>query len=148
MLVLVQACDGSEEPPGIDAGATGDAALDAAEPASDANGSVDAQAPVDAARDAFVRPVCNAVAPTSCPDPAPRYADVAPIFEQRCVSCHSPLWTGPWPLDTYKHVSDWQDTIRSNLLDCTMPPPDSDAGPLLDEESAKILAFIRCGLPM
>jgi len=29
---------------------------------------------------------CDVPIPTSCPDPAPRYADVAPVFENRCVT--------------------------------------------------------------
>jgi hypothetical protein len=84
-------------------------------------------------------------APTACPEPAPRYADVAPIFQQRCVICHSG-WEGPWPLNDYGHVADWQDSIRTNLLDCSMPPPDAGI-PITVEERVAILTWIRCGLP-
>lgn len=91
-------------------------------------------------------PSCSVPAPTSCPEPAPHYADVAPIFEQRCVLCHKGDFSGPWPLTDYGHVADWQDSIRSNLLDCSMPP--SDAGvPMALEERLAILTWIRCGLP-
>src|SRR4051794_20346594 len=107
-----------------------------------------ATSPADAAaRDAMPLAPCTAVAPTACPEPAPTYAQVAEIIERRCSGCHSPRWTGPWPLDTYQHVADWQDSIRSMLLDCVMPPADA-GGPLPDEESAVMLGFIRCGLPM
>jgi hypothetical protein len=110
-------------------------------------GAHDATAPVDAAaRDATPSVPCTAVAPTACPDPAPTYADVAPIIERRCSGCHSPQ-TIHWPLDTYQHVADWQDTIRSMLLECAMPPADA-GGPLPADESAVMLGFLRCGLPM
>ena len=89
---------------------------------------------------------CTVQAPTSCPNPPPTYSDVQPIFQSRCVVCHASDWSGPWPLTDYQHVSDWQIDIRADLLSCSMPP--ADAGfTLPDEESAKILTWIRCGLP-
>ena len=89
---------------------------------------------------------CSVTAPTTCPDPAPRYADVAPIFESRCVTCHAGAPGGPWSLADYGHVSDWQDTVRSNVRDCSMPPPDAGV-PMKLEERLTILSWIRCGLP-
>jgi hypothetical protein len=89
---------------------------------------------------------CSVPAPTACPDPAPRYADVAPIFERRCVICHAGAPGGPWSLADYGHVADWQDTIRANLRDCSMPPPDAGV-PMMLEERVAILTWIRCGLP-
>jgi hypothetical protein len=89
---------------------------------------------------------CPVPAPTSCPDPAPHYPDVAPIFERRCVTCHAGAPGGPWSLKDYGHVADWQDTIRSNLRDCSMPPPDAGV-PMTIEERLAILTWIRCGLP-
>jgi uncharacterized membrane protein len=91
-------------------------------------------------------PQCVPVtAPTDCPAPTPHYADVQPLLQQRCVICHSEAPGGPWPLTDYEHVADWGDAIRSDLLDCTMPPP--DAGPMPDEEKLAILGWIRCGTP-
>jgi len=90
--------------------------------------------------------VCTVTAPTSCPDPAPTYADVAPIFEQRCASCHSGEEGGPWPLKDYEHISDWQDVVRAEVLTCAMPPADSDVT-IPDDERLRILTWIRCGLP-
>ena len=95
---------------------------------------------------AVVDVVCTVKPPTECPDPAPRFADVAPIFKERCNSCHNSEWTGPWPLDTYSHVADWADVVRAHLIDCSMPPPEAGM-PLPDEESLKILSWIRCGTP-
>lgn len=89
---------------------------------------------------------CPVPAPTACPDPAPRYADVAPIFEQRCVICHAGNPGGPWSLADYGHVADWQDTIRTNVRDCSMPPADAGV-PMTSEERLAILTWVRCGLP-
>lgn len=89
---------------------------------------------------------CTVKAPTSCPDSPPRFDDVTPIFKQRCAPCHVSEWTGPWPLDTYSHIADWADTIRGHLVECSMPPPEAGT-PLPNEESEKILTWIRCGTP-
>ena len=87
---------------------------------------------------------CSVSAPTRCPSPAPRYPDIAPIIMERCVPCHAGVPNGPWPLTEYQHVADWQDTIRSNLLDCTMPPPEASI-PMTNGERLAILDWIRCG---
>ena len=69
-------------------------------------------------------PPCTVTAPTECPDPAPRYADVAPIIGKYCASpCHYGAPAGPWPLTDYDHVADWQDIVRDQVLTCAMPPP-------------------------
>jgi uncharacterized membrane protein len=90
--------------------------------------------------------VCAVPAPTSCPTPAPRYADVEPIFTNRCTVCHAGNPGGPWSLKGYSHVSDWQDTIRTQVRDCTMPPPEANSA-ITVQERAAILTWIRCGLP-
>ncbi|MET0284606.1 MAG: hypothetical protein ABW352_09060 [Polyangiales bacterium] len=100
----------------------------------------------DAAQDASVPFVCDVVAPTSCPDPAPKFADVQPIFVNQCGACHGQDWTGEWPLNSYSHIADWQDEIRADVTSCRMPPPESGVKiPLADR--MKILHWIRCGLP-
>jgi hypothetical protein len=90
--------------------------------------------------------VCTITAPTVCPDPAPRWPDVSPIFQNRCVRCHNGAVGGPWPLMQYQHAVDWFDIIRSMLLDCTMPPPEAMI-PMPDEERTAILTWILCGVP-
>ncbi len=90
--------------------------------------------------------MCSVTAPTACPDPAPHYADVAPIFQRRCIICHSGAVDGPWPLTNYEHIADWQDIIRGDMLDCTMPPVDAGV-PITREERMAILTWIRCALP-
>jgi hypothetical protein len=89
---------------------------------------------------------CNVEAPTSCPEPAPTYADVAPIFQRNCVTCHSGSSGGPWPLTDYTHVSSWGEVIRAELLSCSMPPPDSGCV-LAAASSELVLQWIRCNMP-
>jgi len=89
---------------------------------------------------------CVVTAPTECPEPAPRWANVAPIFESRCASCHDGQPFNPWPLDSYEHVADWHDVVRDMLLNCTMPPVDSDEK-LPPDERDTVLVWIRCGFP-
>ena len=91
-------------------------------------------------------PSCSVPASITCPDPAPHYADVAPIFNQQCGTCHNDSPGAPWSLMNYGHVSDWQDTIWADLRDCSMPPPDGGVT-LTPEERLAILTWIRCGLP-
>jgi cytochrome c5 len=86
---------------------------------------------------------CHATRVTECPSAAPVYADVEPLFQDVCSTCHSEPG-GPWPLDDYAHVADWQDVIRDDLLTCAMPPPDS-AVSLADTDRQLILTWIRCG---
>ena len=86
-------------------------------------------------------------APTSCPDPAPRFEDVARIFGERCVTpCHSGTPNGPWRLSSYDDIAAWPDEIRSRLEDCEMPPADAGV-PLTRNEKLAILTWIQCGLP-
>jgi hypothetical protein len=88
---------------------------------------------------------CDVTAPTTCPDPSPRYADVKPIFAQYCAGCHNGR-DGMWPLSSYQHVADWYGEIRGQLLVCTMPPPAS--GIVMPRaERERILTWIRCGFP-
>ncbi len=104
-------------------------------------------APSDAGAQADAAPVipCTVTAPTACPDPAPRYPDVEPIFQQRCVVCHSDH-SARWPLTTFNHVADWADQIHDDMLTCAMPPPQAGI-PITTEERIAILTWIRCGFP-
>ena len=91
---------------------------------------------------------CTATAPTACPTPAPRYADVKTLIQQNCAGpCHSGADpAGPWPLTNYEHVADWADIVRADLLDCTMPPADGGVT-LAPEDRLAILTWLRCGFP-
>jgi len=89
------------------------------------------------------RPVTT---PPACPDPVPTWDDVQPVLEANCRSCHSGDPSGPWPLDTYAHVADWQHEIRAFVSTCAMPPPDS--GEVVPEDDRTLLlAWIACGAP-
>ncbi|HET9953644.1 MAG TPA: hypothetical protein VFQ61_04030 [Polyangiaceae bacterium] len=91
--------------------------------------------------------LCAAQAPSSCPEPAPSYrADIEPIFQRSCVVCHSGTKGGPWALTDYGHVATWRDTVRTALLECSMPPPDSEVS-IEAQESQLVLTWIRCGMP-
>ena len=156
VLALVAACGGDGKAPDDAVPALGDGAQpgeqrDPGGTAIDAgiDASVDAGTiPPDAAVDAAIfADSCNVSAPTGCPTPMPTYATVAPIIKERCVVCHSPNWSGPWPLDSYRHVADWKEDVRSNLLLCTMPPPESGVQMTRDERLT-ILTWIRCNMPM
>ncbi len=93
--------------------------------------------------DAATSVACDVKAPTSCPSPAPRYADVQPIFQSRCVGCHNGT-TQQWPLTSYQDVADWYDSVRDYVLTCAMPPPAANI-PMTTEERTAILTWIRCG---
>jgi len=88
---------------------------------------------------------CDVVAPTACTDPDLSYADVEPIIARRCLGCHD--GSGPeWALTDYRHVADWFSDIRSMMLSCSMPPPDSGMT-MPVEERETILHWIRCDYP-
>lgn len=91
-------------------------------------------------------PVCSVKNSEDCPSPAPTYADVAPLLDERCNTCHADSSTGPWPLTSYQNVVDWWDLVRRDTLDCSMPPRDSGLT-LTHDESKLILDWIACDLP-
>lgn len=90
------------------------------------------------------RPACLVTAPTECPTPAVTYSDVSPVFDKHCASCHTGIGDAPWSLKNYEDVADWKELIRADVLDCSMPPPDSGSS-ITDAERAQILAWVRCG---
>jgi hypothetical protein len=119
-----------------DAGAPGEAAADAGEDPDGADSGVLAGSTFGD---------CDITAPTRCSDPPLRYADVEPIFMQRCTSCHGGM-DGRWPLTTYQHVADWYAEIRGQMLSCSMPPSSSGLS-MPRAERERILLWIRCGFP-
>ncbi|MGC4093905.1 MAG: hypothetical protein QM756_39570 [Polyangiaceae bacterium] len=90
---------------------------------------------------------CTVMDPTECPTPAPTYTnDVAPIIAAHCTRCHTGIGKEPWPLGKYEDVVDWEQLIRADILDCSMPPPDSGEH-VTNDERLTILTWIRCGTP-
>lgn len=128
----LMSCTAAPDDPQQDAAAPDAAQTDGGTAASDAG-----TAPMP--------PVCDVVAPTACPDPMPRYADVEPIFQQRCLSCHDGKGK-EWPLVDYAHIASWFREIQAAMLQCKMPPLDSGVTMPVEEREA-ILAWIRCDLP-
>jgi uncharacterized membrane protein len=116
----------------------------------DAGNEGDANGPGDGDGDAGGES-CDVTAPTACPSDMPTYADVEPIFQERCVSCHM----GPgeseqcptcWALTDYGHVASWAMDIKTSMLACAMPPPESGMT-MTNAERTQILEWIRCGYP-
>jgi hypothetical protein len=138
MTVLLGVACSSDPTSPVDAGPSMDAAEAEASPL-DATNDADV---ADVATDA-IPSACGVEVPTACPTPEVRYADIAPIIERRCLVCHNGT-SGIWPLNSHRHVADWQDTIRAAMLTCAMPPPESLL-PMLVEERVALLTWIRCG---
>ncbi|MNC95745.1 hypothetical protein D3C83_129360 [compost metagenome] len=61
------------------------------------------------------------------------------------MTCHDGT-DGEWPLSTRSHLIDWRFDIRTRMLDCSMPPPDSGVT-MTTEERELLLDWIRCGVP-
>jgi uncharacterized membrane protein len=93
---------------------------------------------------------CDLTAPTACPSDMPTYADVEPIFAERCVTCHAgpsgELCPTCWSLESYQDIKHWTMQIRNQMLQCAMPPLDSGMT-MPDAERMKILEWLRCDLP-
>lgn len=89
--------------------------------------------------------VCNPIDLPVCPDPPPGFNDVAQIVQDRCVPCHytgNP--DGSWPLENYRQLADWQDVVRYDLLNCSMPPPDGGVA-IGEDERLAMLTWLLCG---
>ena len=73
------------------------------------------------------------------------YATVKPILDRACVPCHfsDDVDAGSnWPLTTYSDIQAWDDTIRLDILDCSMPPPGSGFT-MTDKERARVMNWIK-----
>ena len=95
----------------------------------------------------------------SGPVPAPTFArDVAPIFQQKCQSCHHPGTSAPMSLVTYDDVRPWARAIRQRVAARDMPPwhLDKTVGirhykndrSLSDDEIATVTQWADAGAPL
>lgn len=100
--------------------------------------------PVPTKPDASV--TCDVVPPEACSDPSLRFADVQPLFEAHCVTCHYGELGGPWPMRSYMDVADWHDVVAADIAYCSMPPADAGST-MTTAEKQKILDWLRCGFP-
>ena len=54
---------------------------------------------------------------------APTFAkDVAPIFQEKCQSCHRPGYIAPMSLVTYEEARPWAKAIKERVITRQMPP--------------------------
>ena len=90
--------------------------------------------------------------------PKPTFTkDIAPIFQERCETCHRPDNMAPMSLRTYEEVRPWIRSIKSRVEARQMPPwhIDKTIGiqkfkndrSLNDDQIATILAWIDAGAP-
>ncbi len=95
---------------------------------------------------------------TTPPDPEALtfYEDVAPIFAENCLGCHSEGGIGPFELVTYEDAAEWPTEIRASVMSRAMPPfkidnsgdchTYRDARWLTDEEMNTIAGWIDTGM--
>ncbi len=84
-------------------------------------------------------------------------ADVVPILERNCVSCHYEGGIGSWPMNSHAMVRGWSPMMREVLMTRRMPPGQVDphvGKPLLEvsglttDEQRTLLSWIDAGAPM
>lgn len=98
----------------------------------------------------------NASARRGNDDGAVYTRDIAPVFRQKCVPCHTEQGVGPFPLETYKQVKARGALIRYVLMQRKMPPlaADSDMGKLrtihriTDMELVAFQEWVRTNYPL
>src|SRR4051812_25277735 len=83
--------------------------------------------------------------------------DVAPIFQQKCESCHRPDNMAPMSLITYEQARPWAKSIAARVAGRQMPPwhIDKTIGiqkfkndrSLSDEQIETVMAWVAAGAP-
>src|SRR2546423_12808856 len=83
--------------------------------------------------------------------------DVAPIFQQKCESCHRPDNMAPMSLTTYEEARPWAKSIAARISALQMPPwhIDKTIGiqkfkndrSLSDEQIETIVNWVNAGAP-
>ena len=81
--------------------------------------------------------------------------DIAPIIEQKCLTCHTPGNIGPFVFENYDDVAGWSRMTEEVLMTKRMPPWHADPHygefandrGLTPEEERKLLAWIDAGAP-
>ena len=81
--------------------------------------------------------------------------DIAPILQEKCVTCHNPEGIGPMPLQSYQQVSPFAALIKDRTSKRIMPPWHIDTttgiqefkndASLSDEQIATISAWVESG---
>lgn len=81
--------------------------------------------------------------------------DIAPIFQEKCVSCHQPGGIGPMPLTSYERIKGFSPMIRETVRMRRMPPyhADPSVGKFHDDKSLSptqiktLIHWIEAGSP-
>jgi peroxiredoxin len=80
--------------------------------------------------------------------------DIAPILEQRCVTCHQEGGIAPFAMSNHQMVQGWSPMIRETLITKRMPPGQIDSeyvsafhdvNHITVEETQKLVAWINAG---
>jgi hypothetical protein len=100
----------------------------------------------------------SAVFAADTPRPVTFAKDIAPIFQEKCQSCHRPDSIAPMPLLTYEQTRPWARSIRSRVSSRQMPPWDIDKSvgiqhfendrSLSDAQIDTILRWVDAGAPL
>jgi cytochrome c5 len=81
---------------------------------------------------------------TTCTAPAPHYADITPVLDRSCNSCHTGGVGNPWALTNYDDVSAWAESIQQDLSTCAMPPLDGGVA-MTPADRNEVLDWVACG---
>ena len=88
--------------------------------------------------------------------PSISYADaIAPILQEKCISCHRPGGIGTWSMDRYQTITDWSSRIKDVVMTRQMPPWHADPGigefshdrSLSVRELQNLIHWIKIGTP-
>lgn len=99
--------------------------------------------------------------PAGCaipPNPRPSVAystDIAPLLQNKCVSCHSPGNIAPWAMTNYNIVQTYASLIKAEVLAGRMPPwhadynyaPATNDFSLAPDQAAQLVQWINDGAP-
>ena len=86
----------------------------------------------------------------------PKYAtEIAPLLQERCVSCHSPGNIAPWAMTNHAIVQAFADSIKDEVLSARMPPWHADPtvgsfsndSSLRPEETDRLMRWLNAGAP-
>jgi len=69
----------------------------------------------------FTGLICSDVC-SETPNSPTYFKDIAPIFEEHCVTCHRPGEVAPMSLLGYSQIRPWAKSIKEQVVKKTMPP--------------------------
>jgi len=74
-------------------------------------------------------------------------ATIQPILAKSCLpACHDGSPDAAWPLTDYDDVQAWTTFVAKDILQCTMPPPQSGY-PIKQSDRQAIMDWISCNGP-